>query len=87
MATTRITVINNGSLRIEGDFEIVDQDGHAFGLAGRTKVSLCRCGQSADKPFCDSSHKSCAFESLVIARELPPPAPKPAVTPAPKPAP
>ena len=87
MATTRITVINNGSLRIEGDFEIVDQDGHAFGLAGRTKVSLCRCGQSADKPFCDSSHKSCAFESLVIARELPPPAPKPAVTPPPKPAP
>jgi CDGSH-type Zn-finger protein len=78
MANTRITVMNNGSLRVEGEFEIVDQEGHAFGLAGRTRVSLCRCGESADKPFCDSSHKRCAFDSVVIARELPPPAPKPA---------
>ncbi|TMQ68285.1 MAG: CDGSH iron-sulfur domain-containing protein [Candidatus Eisenbacteria bacterium] len=78
MAATRIIVRNNGSLRIEGDFEIVDQEGHAFGLAGRTQVSLCRCGQSKDKPFCDASHKSCAFESVVVARDLPPPAPKPA---------
>ena len=78
MATTRITVINNGSLRIEGDFEIVDQNGNVFGLAGRTKVTLCRCGQSNNKPFCDSTHKQCAFESLVVARDLPPPVPKPA---------
>ena len=77
MPPTRITVINNGSLRIEGEFEIVDQDGNVFGLAGRTKVSLCRCGQSATKPFCDSAHKTCGFDSLVVARELPPPAPKP----------
>lgn len=76
---TRITVINNGSLRIEGDdFEIVDQDGNAFGLGGRTRVTLCRCGESANKPFCDSAHKRCGFESVVVARELPPPAPKPA---------
>jgi len=78
MAATRITVVNNGSIRIEGDFEIVDQNGAVFGLAGRTKVSLCRCGQSKNKPFCDGSHRSCAFESTVMARDLPPPAPKPA---------
>ena len=78
MAATRITVINNGSLRIEGDFEIVDQNGNVFGLAGRTKVTLCRCGQSNNKPFCDSTHKQCAFDSLVVARDLPPPVPKPA---------
>ena len=77
MAATKITVINNGSLRIEGDFEIVDQEGRPFGLAGRTKLSLCRCGQSSNKPFCDSAHKTCGFESQVIAFELPPPAPKP----------
>lgn len=76
---TRITVINNGSLRIEGDdFEIVDQDGKTFGLAGRTRVTLCRCGESANKPFCDSAHKRCGFESVVVARDLPPPAAKPA---------
>lgn len=78
MAATRITVNNNGSLRVEGDFEIVDQSGAVFGLAGRTRVTLCRCGQSANKPFCDSTHKQCGFESLVVAFELPPPAPKPA---------
>jgi CDGSH-type Zn-finger protein len=77
MATTRITVINNGSLRVEGDFEIVDMEGRPFGLAGRTKVTLCRCGQSSNKPFCDASHKSCGFESLIVAFDLPPPKPKP----------
>ncbi len=77
MAATRITVRNNGSLRVEGDFEIVDHDGRPFGLAGRTSVSLCRCGQSARKPFCDSSHKTCGFDSVVVAFDLAPPAPKP----------
>ena len=80
MPTTRITVVNNGSLRIEGDFEIVDQEGRVFGLAGRTRVTLCRCGQSGTKPFCDSTHKTCGFDSLVVARDLPPPAPRPAPT-------
>ncbi len=78
MASTRITVRNNGSLGVEGDFEVVDQDGKSFGLAGRTKVPLCRCGQSANKPFCDSSHKTCGFQSVVVAFDLTPPAPKPA---------
>ena len=77
MPATRITVINNGSLRIEGDFEIVDQDGKPFGLAGRTRVTLCRCGQSGNKPFCDAAHKRCGFESAVVAFDLAPPAPKP----------
>ncbi len=78
MPATRITVMNNGSLRIEGDFEIADQEGRVFGLAGRTRVSLCRCGNSQDKPFCDRSHRTCNFESVVVARDLAPPAPKPA---------
>jgi CDGSH-type Zn-finger protein len=80
MAATRITVNNNGSLRVEGDFEIVDAQGTPFGLAGRTRVTLCRCGQSSTKPFCDSTHKTCGFESTIIAFDLP--APKPAPPPA-----
>jgi len=74
--STKITVNSNGSVRIEGDFEIVDPTGKAFGLAGRTIVSLCRCGQSANKPFCDGSHKRIGFADEVAARDLPPPAPK-----------
>lgn len=79
MAATRITVMNNGSLRVEGDFEVADQDGRVFGLAGRTRVSLCRCGQSMTKPFCDGTHKNCGFDSVLVARDLEPPAPKPAL--------
>ncbi|MDE3180538.1 MAG: CDGSH iron-sulfur domain-containing protein [Acidobacteriota bacterium] len=78
MAATRITVRNNGSLRIEGDFEIVDQDGAAFELNGRTKLGLCRCGNSQNKPFCDGSHRTCGFQSEVKAFELPPVEIKPA---------
>ena len=77
MASTRITVMNNGSLRVEGEFEIVDQEGRPFGLAGRGRVSLCRCGQSGNKPFCDSTHMNCGFQSAIVAFDLAPPAPKP----------
>ena len=76
MSDFRVIVRNNGPLRLEGDIAIVDQDGKAFGLAGRTVVSLCRCGQSQTKPFCDGTHNKIGFQSLCPARDLPPPAPK-----------
>jgi len=76
MSDFKVIVRNNGPLRLEGDIAIVDQDGKGFGLAGRTVVSLCRCGQSANKPFCDGSHNKVGFESVCPARDLPPPAPK-----------
>lgn len=78
MAATKITVRNDGSIRVEGDFAIYDQDGNAYDLAGRTAISLCRCGHSQNKPFCDSSHKRVGFQSVVQARRLDPPAPVPA---------
>ncbi|MGC2420235.1 MAG: CDGSH iron-sulfur domain-containing protein [Candidatus Acidiferrales bacterium] len=77
MAATKIVVRNDGSLRVEGDFEIVDQAGKPFGLGGRTAVSLCRCGHSATKPFCDGAHKRINFQSVIEAHDLPPSPPKP----------
>ena len=71
MAGTKIVVNSNGSLKVDGDFEIVDVDGKPYGLQGRTVVSLCRCGKSANKPFCDGSHKG-NFEHGSIAFDLPP---------------
>lgn len=74
-----VVVTNNGPIRIiGGDFVIKDQSGNAFDLAGRTMISLCRCGHSDNKPFCDGSHNRCGFQSVVEARALPPPVPKPA---------
>lgn len=68
---TKLTVNNNGSLKVDGEFEIVDAQGNSYGLQGRTIVSICRCGLSANKPFCDGSHKG-HFEHDAIAFDLPP---------------
>ncbi len=71
MAKTKITVNNNGSLIIDGDFEIVDKNGNNYDLGGRDKVTLCRCGLSKNKPFCDGSHRN-HFEHEATAFALPP---------------
>ena len=77
MASTKVTVFNNGPIKVEGDFEIVDQEGKTFGLGGRSAVSLCRCSHSGNQPFCDGSHKRQNFSNSVSARDLAPPVPKP----------
>jgi CDGSH-type Zn-finger protein len=71
MTKVKLTINNNGSIKVDGDFEIVDATGQAYGLNGRTVVSLCRCGLSANKPFCDGAHKE-KFEHTAQAFELPP---------------
>ena len=68
----KITVNDNGSLRIEGEFEIFDRSGEKYGLGGRTAISLCRCGGSAKKPFCDGSHRTNGFASVCTAYALEP---------------
>ena len=77
MSETTIVCSNNGPLRISGSFEIKDAQGNVFDLSGRESISLCRCGGSANKPFCDGTHNKNGFHSEVQARKLPPPAPKP----------
>ena len=69
----KITAFDNGPLKVEGDLEVCDQDGSSFGLEDRAIVFLCRCGHSANKPFCDGAHKRVGFESSPRARPLPPP--------------
>ena len=71
MNKVKLTVNNNGSLRVEGEFEIVDAQGNPYGLGGRELVSICRCGLSKNKPFCDGSHKG-HFEHNAEAFDLPP---------------
>lgn len=70
MSKTKITVNNNGSLRVQGDFEVVDKEGNVYNLQGRDVISFCRCGLSQNKPFCDGAHKG-HFEHDAVAFDLP----------------
>lgn len=72
MAATKITIKNNGSIRIEGDFTLHDATGAEYGLGGRQRISLCRCGHSETKPFCDGSHRRHGFVSECTAYDMPP---------------
>jgi CDGSH-type Zn-finger protein len=71
MSKTKITINNNGSMRIEGDFEIIDKTGTNYDLGGREIISICRCGLSQNKPFCDGAHNG-RFEHEATAFALPP---------------
>jgi len=64
---TDITVFNDGPLKLQGEFVLRDAEGREFDLAGRETVALCRCGHSANKPFCDGSHRKAEFRSTVKA--------------------
>jgi CDGSH-type Zn-finger protein len=64
MAEVTIRMRANGPILVEGPFKLIDSAGNEFQLdATKPAYALCRCGQSARKPFCDGSHKSCAFVS------------------------
>ncbi len=66
---TTITVKNNGSIQVEGEFDLCDQSGKKFDLTGKKTTWLCRCGSSKNKPFCDGSHKTVGFQSEVRAQK------------------
>lgn len=68
---TKLTIHNNGSVKVEGEFTIVDPNGTPYDLNGRDTVFLCRCGMSKTKPFCDGAHKG-NFDHQAIAYQLPP---------------
>jgi CDGSH-type Zn-finger protein len=48
-------VLKNGPLQVSGNFILKCSGGEK--LETRDKIFLCRCGGSADKPFCDGSHR------------------------------
>ncbi len=68
MSNVKIRIRDNGPLLVEGPFELFDADGNAIPLAAdKPAFALCRCGASANKPFCDGGHKGAGFESCVRA--------------------
>jgi hypothetical protein len=51
---TIIEVITNGPLRVLGPLEVKLADGT---MVSGPRTTFCRCGASANKPFCDGAHK------------------------------
>jgi CDGSH-type Zn-finger protein len=57
-----VTTRPNGPYLIKGAIRILDPDGKEFPVQGDT-VALCRCGNSANKPFCDGTHGRVGFKA------------------------
>ncbi len=66
----RITVRPNGPLRVEGHIVLQDADGKEWDLAGKPAVSLCRCGLSEKRPFCDGSHNRQGWQCMASPGNL-----------------
>lgn len=75
MAEVKITIRKNGPYRVEappGAIDLVDADGNPYDLSARMKegklaFSLCRCGASVTKPFCDGTHSKIGFQAAEAA--------------------
>lgn len=64
----------NGPFVVEGPVVILDHNGNPFPInKDKPSIALCRCGDSARKPFCDGTHKTCGFvgEELAPIPEAP----------------
>lgn len=61
MDEVTIKVLPKGPLRITGNFTILDAAGNA--LPKKEAASLCRCGASTNKPFCDGTHSKIGFDA------------------------
>ena len=64
-AEQRIRVLNGGPYRVEGGIPLLDHEGGE--IEAPPAYSLCRCGGSTNKPFCDGTHKSNNFNGQEFA--------------------
>ena len=60
----KITIRDNGPYVIDGEFQLVDAQGNEIPAVKR---SLCRCGGSTTKPFCDGTHSKIGFQGAIAA--------------------
>lgn len=65
--TNTINIAPDGPLYLRGNIEIQDAKGET--LLEDTRVAVCRCGASENKPLCDNSHKDIDFEAPAAFNE------------------
>jgi len=67
-ANNVVLVTAGGPLHVRGDVVLRGADGAA--LLADTRVALCRCGASANKPLCDGAHRESGFADAGAIRDL-----------------
>ena len=55
-----IAVLPGGPLWVRGNLQVIGADGREW--EARNRVTLCRCGASNNKPFCDAAHAKIHFD-------------------------
>ncbi len=67
MAECTIRVNPNGPYRLTGPARITDSQGNEIVIEEGRAVSLCRCGASVNKPYCDGAHSRIGFAAAEAA--------------------
>jgi CDGSH-type Zn-finger protein len=67
MAEVTIRPLKNGPYQVSGGVQLIDFEGAGYRLAD-DPIHLCRCGRSANKPFCDGMHKKAGFQAEECVR-------------------
>jgi CDGSH-type Zn-finger protein len=79
----KITIVKDGPYQVSGNVPLIratigaDENGESREwlegeqIEAHGAYELCRCGQSANKPFCDNTHEAIAFDGLETASRAP----------------
>ena len=63
MSDVTITASEDGPYLVSGPVRLTDIDGRE--IPHQDPMSLCRCGQSENKPFCDGTHFTIDFDGTL----------------------
>ena len=65
MSDVTIKISKNGPLLVSDRVRVVDQNTGEELKIDKFPIALCRCGRSANKPFCDGEHSRCGFDGTL----------------------
>jgi len=68
VSDAKITILSNGPCKVDGNVPLFDGEGNAIETREGKSYYLCRCGESANKPFCDGTHKTIGFDGTLATQ-------------------
>jgi CDGSH-type Zn-finger protein len=67
--TIEIKARENGPYKVPGTYTYINTAGEKVTTTG-VAMALCRCGHSANKPFCDGAHRQAGFKAPLVYLQL-----------------